>query len=78
MGEKAFEQGRLTVTPMDGFASMDELIESGEESGKTHLGIIRWVGKKLEHLQAKIGDPRPEGFPYTKDSTAGYALMKRK
>lgn len=77
MGDKVFEQGRLTIEPASGFSFMDEYIESGDEAGKHHLGIVRWVGKKLEHLQAKIGDERPAGFPYTKDSKVGYAMMKR-
>lgn len=76
MGSDAFETGRLTVAPSSGHAQMDEHVESGDDADKTHLGIVRWVGKKLEHLQGKIGDDRPAGFPYTKTSMVGYALMK--
>ncbi|KAA5547346.1 hypothetical protein FYK55_01560 [Roseiconus nitratireducens] len=77
MGENIVEKGRLRIQPGPEFSIMDEFIETGDDSGQQHLGIVRWVGKKLEHLQAKIGDERPPGFPYGKDSPVGYAMMKR-
>ena len=78
MGDRVIETGRLVISPASGYSHMDEHIESGDDDGKSHLGIIRWVGKKIEHLQGKVGDDRPSGFPYTKTSMVGYAMMKRK
>jgi len=78
MGEKIVGKGRLRVKPKTSYSVMDEQIVGGDEDGEVHRGIIRWVGRKIEHLQGKIGSERPEEFPYTKDSDCGYALMKRK
>lgn len=78
MGDQAIESGRLVVSTEGDLATFDEHIETGDDRGKVHLGIIRWVGKKIEHLQGNVGDDRPAGFPYTKDSMVGYAVMKRK
>lgn len=78
MGDKVVEKGRLTVQPASDYSIMDEHIESGDENGQQHLGIIRWIGKKIEHLQGKIDAERPKRFPYQKDSMVGYAMMKRK
>ena len=77
MGQRVVEKGRLSIQPSSGYSFMDEYIESGDECGTQHLGIVRWVGGKLEHLQGKIGGERPAGFPYTKESQVGYAKMKR-
>ena len=78
LGEKVVEIGRLVISPASEYSLMDEHIESGEDNGESHLGIIRWVGKRIEHLQGHVGDNRPAGFPYTKTSMVGYAVMKRK
>lgn len=78
VGTDMVEKGRLTITPASEYSNMDEHVESGDDRGKQHLGIVRWVGNKLEHLQGKIGHQRPKGFPYQKGSTVGYAKMKRK
>lgn len=78
MGKETIESGRLVVATEGDLATFDEHIETGDDRGKVHLGIIRWVGKKIEHLQGKVGEDRPAGFPYTKDSMVGYAMMKRK
>ena len=77
MGKKVVETGRLRIKPKSGYSTMDERIESGDDCGKLHLGIIQWVGKRLEHLQGKVDDERPKQFPYRKDSQVGYAMMKR-
>lgn len=78
MRDRIVETGRLKISPASGFSHFDEHIESGDDDGNVHLGIIRWVGKKIEHLQGKAGEERPPGFPYTKTSMVGYAMMKRK
>ncbi len=77
-GERIVEKGRLRIKPKSDYSIMDEQIDGGNEDRQVHLGIIRWVGKKIEHLQGKIGDERPQEFPYKKDSMVRYALMKRK
>ncbi|WP_144055212.1 hypothetical protein [Rhodopirellula baltica] len=66
MGGNVFETGRLTLAQNGEYSHLDEHIDSGDDSGKVHLGIVRWVGKKVELLQGKIGEDRPSGFPYTK------------
>lgn len=76
-GDRVVGKGKLRVKPQAEFATMDEKMIGGDEDGEIHRGIIRWVGRKIEHLQGKIGDERPKQFPYTKDSMVGYALMKR-
>ena len=77
MGDRMIESGRLVISTEGDLATFDEHIETGDDAGNVHLGIIRWVGKKIEHLQGKVGGNRPKGFPYTKDSMVGYAMMKR-
>ena len=77
-GKGLIETGRLELVAVSEYSHMDEHIESGNDAGKTHLGLIRWAGKKIEHLQGRAGDERPPGFPYTKTSMFGYAMMKRK
>src|SRR4051812_40962398 len=52
----AIESGRIELRERDSFAEIDEHISTGDEAGKSHLGIIRLVGKTLEHLQAEIED----------------------
>lgn len=76
-GNDLVETGRLNVKPEAEFSILDEKIVGGEEDGQIHRGIVRWVGRRLEHLQGKVGDERPASFPYTKDSKAGYAMLKR-
>lgn len=71
------EEGTFTLSPQDGYAWFDQVIGTGPNRGKTHLGILRLLGTKLEHLQSEIGDPRPLGFPYGKSTVANMALMKR-
>ncbi len=77
MGDRVVETGRLTVSQGAEFSQIDEHIESGDDNGKSHFGIIRWVGNKIEHLQGKVDGERPSGFPYAKSSMVGYAMMKR-
>jgi len=78
MGGKTFESGVLVISRDGDQTTFDEYVDTGDDSGSVHLGIIRWVGKRIEHLQGKTGEDRPTGFPYSTDSTCGYALMKRK
>ena len=78
MGGKTIESGVLVISIDGDQTTFDEYVDTGDDSGSVHLGIIRWVGRKIEHLQGKTGEDRPTGFPYSTDSTCGYALMKRK
>jgi uncharacterized protein (TIGR03067 family) len=71
------ETGRLALKPTTDHALLNELIETGDDAGQKHLGILRLNGRRLEHLQAEIGDPRPESFPYTKVTQANFAVFKR-
>lgn len=75
-GGEIVEQGRLHLQPQDNHAWLDQHIESGNDAGQTHLGIVRLVAGKLEHLQAEIGCARPTGFPYSNKTKANMALMK--
>ena len=74
---ETIEEGRLTLQPHEEFAYLDQHVETGDDAGKTHLGIIRFVNGKLEHLQADVGDERPSGFPYSTATKAHMALTRR-
>jgi len=74
---EVIEEGTLTVTTRGDYSEFDQHVETGNDAGKMHLGLVRFVGKKLEHLQAEAGDPRPAGFPYSEKTRANMALMKR-
>ncbi|GAA5510921.1 hypothetical protein [Novipirellula caenicola] len=78
MGDRTIDSGRLVISTDGDHATFDEYSDAGDDSDNVHLGIIRWVGNKIEHLQGNAGGDRPTGFPYSKDSMCGYAMMKRK
>ncbi len=77
MGDRPFETGRLVVSSVGDHSTFDEYSDTGGDSDNVSLGVIRWVGNKIEHLQGNNGEDRPTGFPYSSDSKCGYAMMKR-
>lgn len=76
-GGEVIEQGKLQFQSKANFAWLDQHVESGDDAGQVHLGIVRLVTGRLEHLQAEIGCERPLGFPYNKETKGNMALMKR-
>ncbi|QDT07981.1 hypothetical protein K227x_64110 [Rubripirellula lacrimiformis] len=77
MGDRPFAAGRLVISTDGNHSTFDEYVDTADASDSVSLGIIRWVGDKIEHLQGKAGEDRPTRFPYSSDSKCGYALMKR-
>lgn len=76
-GLQTVEKGLLDVTTGDECSFYDELIQFGPHHGRHHRGIVRFVGTKIEHLQAPIHHPRPDQFVYKKGCHWAYSLWRR-
>lgn len=76
-GGKNQEEGTLKVDAGQTPVHLDQTLTSGDDSGKTHLGLVRLVDGRLENCQAAFDQPRPAGFESQKDSTASLAVFER-
>jgi uncharacterized protein (TIGR03067 family) len=71
------ETGTLRVDSSRQPVHFDQHVESGEDAGNVHRGIVRLRNGQLEHCQGEIGQPRPKDFARKRKDTASLALFQR-
>jgi uncharacterized protein (TIGR03067 family) len=76
-GGKAGDCGIIQLDTSKSPVTFDQQIVAGDDAGKKHLGIVRFVGDDLENCQAEVGSPRPRDFARKRTDGASLARFKR-
>jgi uncharacterized protein (TIGR03067 family) len=71
------DSGTLRVDASQSPVTFDHHVLAGDDAGKVHLGLVRFVGDELENCQGDIGCRRPKDFNPQRHDGASLARFRR-